>query len=617
MQLEAQVEAKLAAARLRRQRQARTRLLRRLAALAAFLVGILWLVFGIVYAGAPGTIARGMTVSGVDVGGMTPAEAQRELERRAAAIGAVPLHLKIGDRVFSVRRGVTGVTPDWAAATEAARVRGAGFGPVRGFRRLYLRITGSHVTPAATVDAARLDGVVSRLAATVDHRHRDAVLRLRGLQPVVARGRVGLVLDREAAKRLIVSAVVSLRREPVALPSRTDPQRVTPASLARARAQTAVALSAPVRLVLGSTRYPVPRIRIARMLELPSTGTEPLRIGGPGANAFFRRLQAQVNAPPKDASFAVLANGTVQVVPSADGRTLQVPRTAETLLAAALSPTHRTAPLAVATAPPKRTTAEARAMGVVETVSTYETVFGGDPNRIHNVQLVAHLIDDTLVAPGREFSFNRTTGDRNAAKGFLAAPVIINGELQTGLGGGVCQVSTTVFNAAYEAGLPITARTNHALYISHYPQGRDATVNYPDTDLRFVNDTGHWLLLRTWVSSSSLTVALYGTSPHRKVVSETAPLKVTGPPPVKKIKDPTLPKGENVVEEAGAPSRSTSVHRKVYAADGKLLYDNVWYSSYRAEPKVIRIGTKPKPKPKPTAKPKPLPSVNQTAGRPN
>ena len=102
--------------------------------------------------------------------------------------------------------------------------------------------------------------------------------------------------------------------------------------------------------------------------------------------------------------------------------------------------------------------------------------------------------------------------------------MIINGELQTGLGGGVCQVSTTVFNAAYEAGLKITSRTNHALYISHYPLGRDATVNYPDTDLRFVNDTDHWLLLRTFVGSSSLTVTLYGTSPHRRVESEAAPL---------------------------------------------------------------------------------------------
>src|SRR5207248_126464 len=170
------------------------------------------------------------------------------------------------------------------------------------------------------------------------------------------------------------------------------------------------------------------------------------------------------------------------------------------------------------------TTKAAKAMGVKELVSSYTTEFGGVPNRIHNVQLVSHLIDNTLIAPGTTFSFNATTGDRNASKGFLTAPVIINGELTTGLGGGVCQVSTTVFNAAYEAGLNITARTNHALYISHYPQGRDATVDYPDVDLDFVNDTPHWLLLRTFVSADSLTVNLYGTPQHRRVETETAQL---------------------------------------------------------------------------------------------
>ena len=102
--------------------------------------------------------------------------------------------------------------------------------------------------------------------------------------------------------------------------------------------------------------------------------------------------------------------------------------------------------------------------------------------------------------------------------------MIINGEVETGLGGGVCQVSTTVFNAAYEAGLPITARTNHALYISHYPLGRDATVDYPSVDLKFVNNTPHWLLLRTFVGSDSLVVTLYGAPQHRRVVSDAAPL---------------------------------------------------------------------------------------------
>ena len=182
-------------------------------------------------------------------------------------------------------------------------------------------------------------------------------------------------------------------------------------------------------------------------------------------------------------------------------------------------------------------------MGITGPVGSYETFYGGDPNRIHNVQLVAHLVDDKLIAPGATFSFNGTTGERSAEKGFLEAPVIVNGELQTGLGGGVCQVSTTVFNAAYEAGLRITARTNHSLYISHYPLGRDATVNYPDIDLKFVNDTGHWLLLRTYVGPSSLTVALYGTPQHRRIETIGAPLVVVAPPPVTKTVDATLKPG--------------------------------------------------------------------------
>jgi vancomycin resistance protein YoaR len=246
-------------------------------------------------------------------------------------------------------------------------------------------------------------------------------------------------------------------------------------------------------------------------------------------------------------------------------------------------------------------------MGITGVVGSYETFYGGDPNRIHNVQLVAHLIDGTLIAPGATFSFNGTTGERSAQKGFLEAPVIVNGELQTGLGGGVCQVSTTVFNAAYVAGLPITARTNHALYISHYPLGRDATVDYPDIDLKFVNDTRRWLLLRTWVGSSSLTVGLYGMPVHRRVESIAQPLRVVAPPPVQRTVDATLKPGQVVVDDPGVPAQSTSVERKVYAAGGRLLSDQTFYSSYRAEPKIVRVGPKPKKAPTPPRRSRLLP----------
>jgi vancomycin resistance protein YoaR len=252
-------------------------------------------------------------------------------------------------------------------------------------------------------------------------------------------------------------------------------------------------------------------------------------------------------------------------------------------------------------------------MGITGVVGSYETFYGGDPNRIHNVQLVAHLVDGKLIAPGATFSFNQATGERSASKGFLEAPVIINGELQTGLGGGVCQVSTTVFNAAYEAGLPITARTNHALYISHYPLGRDATVNYPDVDLKFVNDTPHWLLLRTFVGSSSLVVTLYGAPQHRRVVSEAAPLTLVSAPPVEKKLDPSLAPGTSEVQDPGESAYSTSVHRLVYAPNGKLLSDATWLSNYVALPEILLVGPKPKPKPKVKPKPKPNPTTTTPA----
>jgi vancomycin resistance protein YoaR len=152
--------------------------------------------------------------------------------------------------------------------------------------------------------------------------------------------------------------------------------------------------------------------------------------------------------------------------------------------------------------------------------------------------------------------------------------------------------------------LDIPARTNHALYISHYPLGRDATVDYPSIDLQFVNDTPHWLLLRTFVGSASLVVNLYGTPVHRRVVTETSPLVETGAAPVRRSKDPTLRRGATVVDESGEPSRATSAHRLVYAASGRLLHDDTWHSSYRAEPRIVRIGAKPKAKPNAKSKAK-------------
>ena len=555
------------------------------------------MVLGLAFAGSPSRLANGVRIAGVDVGGRTPHQARSILERRADALASVPVTFRVGSRTWQLQPRHLGIRVDWGAAVDAVRRQGNGFGPLRGFRRLDLRFFGADVAPPTQVYDAALESKLNQISAAVNVAHREASIVLRGLRPEIVPSRTGHRLDRHAAAATIVRALASLKREPVGLPIQVDRPKITASDLRVAQAEVRTALSAHVHLTLDATRWNLRPPRIARLLELPADGRRDLRIGGAGANSWFTALAKRVDKRPVDADWAVGKSG-IRVIPDQPGHVLDVPRSAKAVLRAALvtAPEQlRTATLIVERASADRTTAEARAMNIKGLVASYQTFYGGEANRIHNVQLVSHLVDKHVIAPGETFSFNGATGARTEDKGFLVAPVIINGELKTGLGGGVCQVSTTVFNAAYEAGLPIVSRTNHALYISHYPQGRDATVNYPDTDLKFTNDTGHWLLLRTWVGSSSLTVALYGTSVHRRVVSETSPLVVTGPPPVRKINDPTLFVGETVVEESGSSSLKTSNERKVYDADGKLLLDTTFYSSYRGEMKVIRVGTKPRP----------------------
>ena len=428
---------------------------------------------------------------------------------------------------------------------------------MRGYKRIGVDVFGADVTPSTSVLTGALQYELDRIAAAVDQPARNASLRLDGTRVVLVPAQPGRTLDRPAATTLVVDRLAALDRPSslVQLPMRITPPRVRAVAFRRAAREARLALSAPIHLVVGPTTFLLTPAQLAPLLSLPSDGRSSLAIGGPAADEWLRKLGTHVEKKPVDASFAT-DGPKVRVVPDKPGIRLDAVRAADAVLAAALRrlPARRVARLPVETDQATLTQAKARAMGVDGLVSTYTTEYGGVPNRIHNVQLVAHLVDDKLIAPGAEFSFNKTTGERNAAKGFLVAPVIVNGEVTTGLGGGVCQVSTTVFNAAFEAGLKITARTNHALYISHYPQGRDATVNYPDVDLRFVNDTSHWLLLRTVVGASSLTVNLYGTPTGRKVVSTTAPLVAHGKIKVKKTVDRTLKPGEQVIDDPGEPA---------------------------------------------------------------
>ena len=190
------------------------------------------------------------------------------------------------------------------------------------------------------------------------------------------------------------------------------------------------------------------------------------------------------------------------------------------------------------------TTREAEKLGIRQRISTFTTEMGpSSSNRIHNIHLMAEYIDGTLIRPGETFSFNDSVGPRTVERGFLEGQMIIGSLLLPSIGGGVCQTATTLFNNAFELGLPILARHNHSFYISHYPMGRDATVSWGGPDFAFRNDLKTGILIKTSYTDSTLTFSFYGTDPKRRIVSSTGPQVNWRTPQTTYALDPYAPSG--------------------------------------------------------------------------
>jgi vancomycin resistance protein YoaR len=473
---------------------------------------------------------------------------------------------------------------------------------------LRARIFGAEVLPRLSASDGALDYAVERMAADVDRKPRSAALVRRGLGVEVVRGRTGVQLDRDAAVRAVVRALGTLERPagPVQLPIAAVAPPVTAGMLATSEERARVAFSGPVLLKGRNKSFRISRAELARLVDLPDGGATKLAIAGPAADAYFRNLSDRVGRPARDASF--YASGErVSIIPARDGVELNVPVTARALLKAATRPTNRVAKLELVRSAPELSTKKALAMGIDTRMAGYRTYYSGTTDRITNLQLGVRALDDTLVPPGGTFSLNDVIGERTVERGFRPAPVIIGNEYAEEVGGGTSQVATTVFNAAWEAGLQITERHPHSLYISRYQLGRDATVYWPALDLKFLNDTKNWVLVKGYAESDAIYVVIYGGE-RRRVDSSATPLVLTGAAPRELVEDPTLPKGERVVEEEGSrPSRTTAT-RKIYGADGELIDTETWTTSYKGETRIVRVGTKVEEKPKkgkPGAKAKP------------
>lgn len=474
-----------------------------LLAVAAVVVGV---YVGAAYALAD-RVPFNTTVADVDIGGKSAEDAVALLEDELGARAEEPVAVSVGADVDQLDPRAAGLSLDVQATVDS--VTGFSLEPARMWRH----VVGAGRLPVITeVDDAALAGALGQVGERLGVQPVDGDVTFPGGVPT----RVDPVEGREVDVPGAAAAVESMwlaTEGPIPLPADTRPVQVSQAEVDAGMALAQAAVAQPLVVVVGDREVPLGPEAFGPTLAMDpaADGTLVLGVDGDALRATTLAAAPDLEQPPVDARI-VLAGGAPTIVPSVPGRSLPAAPLSEAAVAALQPGTDRRANVQGAVVEPAFTTEAAQALGVVEVVSSFSTNYPENPDRTNNLAIAAQTINGTLVLPGESFSLNDALGERTTAKGYRAAGVISNGVLTEGVGGGVSQVATTTYNAAFFAGLDITAFKPHSFYISRYPAGRESTLNYsPRIDMAFTNDTPTAILIQAGVGGGQITVTFWGT----------------------------------------------------------------------------------------------------------
>lgn len=553
------------------------------AAGAAAAVG---LVRAAVYSGKalPGT-----TVAGSSVAGLGGPALERRIARVLADRLARPVTVLAGSGRITVIPGDV-LRIDALHTAVAARRAGRTSTGATAEALLSPSPPRREVRPLLVVRPAGLAAVKQQLLAFAEPPRPAAVI-LAGTAPRAIPGRAGTLPDTSGLVAAIEAAVLggSGAKGGGSAGPVTVPMRPAPPAISLPVAQAAVAdaqrlLAGPVALRVGG---------IPSGVLVPAELAPALRFSAAGGRlvphllpdvlwTVLRGHVARFRSSGIDARLAIEGK-RVRVVPAVDGLDI-APGTAAAAILAAMAGDRRTALLDRVPVLAKVTTADQLALGITTEVASYTTQMGSSSaNRIHNVHLMADLIDGTIIRPGEVFSFNDVVGPRTVERGFLEGKALFGTVAVSSIGGGVCQTATTLFNDAFNLGLPILSRFNHSTYIEHYPVGRDATVSWGGPDFVFRNDLDHALLVKARYTDATLTFLVYGTPQGRRVIAATGPRTNLVRPQLRYALDLNArPKSVTLSRGSGAVGFDVVVTRRVLQ-HGKLLRADSFRSHYLDE----------------------------------
>jgi vancomycin resistance protein YoaR len=545
-------------------------------------------------------IHAGVTIEGQDMSGLTADEAAATLNRQINEASNKPITLVSDAKTWDVKPYEMGVKIDVSGAVSAAmEVTRESNVFVDMARKLNLYFNGMDIPLEGTVDTAAIDGTIEQLAAELDVPAVNAGLAINGVTVEVIEGQNGLAVDRDALRERFTEVLLTLHSTEITIPMISKEPDVQAEDNEKARSQAQTMISAPLTLKSGEQTWTFTPEEIASYLDFKSEDQNGVSTLVPYLSVEkmatkLGEITPLVGVAPIDASFD--SDGKkAWVVPGTDGTTLDTEKTAEALNSAALKTSGRTVEAPITTKEADLTTAEAEAMGIKDLLASYSTPkYTGTPNRQVNVRLTTEYAtagDAAFLAPGEEYNFLQTVGPRTKERGYLRAPGIVPGiAMEDVYGGGICQVSTTLFNAAFLAGLEITERRNHTIYIWHYPMGLDATATDEGANLRFVNSTDHYIWIKGKSDGIKTTFNIYGTDDGRKVTYTTSKwFNVWGPYPQTTL-DPSLPAGVTAIADPGQTARMCKVTRTITWPDGRTQVDE-FESNYKHRWTIIRVGT--------------------------
>ena len=523
-------------------------------------------------------LPRGTTIGGVAVGGLTEDEARAAVGEAAAQRVTRRIALRGPTGTAATTGAELRAEPEIDAALETADDGGTA-------RRVLARL-GLRDGPDVPLSFRLAPVPAARLANRIDRRFgdppRDATVVVDADTLRVVEARPGTGVDRGALRRGLRTLPSSLRLDVV----RQRPV-VSTAEAEAAAATIDRLLDGPRRVRAGDA---VATLTPSRLRALVRTEREDGGLGvtldPKGLSASLRVRLGDLERAPRDATFTV--SGTrARVVPSRFGQELALERIARSLTHNLDSTTHRAW---FSRTEPEFTTADAEALDIRERVSEFTTYYPCCQPRVTNIQRAAELLDGTVLLPRTGFSLNEALGKRTEANGFVSAPQIYRGRLEDAVGGGISQIATTLYNAAFFAGLKLVAHQAHQFYISRYPMGREATVSWGGPELIFRNDWPAALLIKLTATSSSITVSMFSRRLGRRVKTTTGQPYAPVAPRTITVSNPALPPGStSTVQDAGESGFTVQYTREVFRGPAQIKNEH-YTVRYDAQNAIVEVG---------------------------